>query len=62
MSARLVDVPQIDPVGVATDRAIEEIEHELGMRFDVYQRLGVASALERFESVVRFHAGDDDPW
>ena len=62
VSVVVVTVPPIDPVAVAVERAIDEIERELGMHLDVHKRIGVTLAIERFEAVVRFHTERCDPW
>jgi hypothetical protein len=51
---QIVRVEPPDPIEVARDRAVDDIERELG-HLDLGARIAVTNALDRFASEARLH-------
>jgi hypothetical protein len=65
MTAEVVQIVRVeppDPVEVARDRAVDDIERELGHRLDLGARIAITNALERFAGAVAAQSGRCDPW
>jgi hypothetical protein len=66
MTAEVVQIVRVeppDPLEVARDRAVDDIERELGHRLDLGKRIAITNALERFAgeaSTIR--RCTDCPW
>ena len=53
---QIVRVEPPDPIDVARDRAVDDIERELGHRLHLGERIAITNALERFASEAQWHA------
>jgi hypothetical protein len=56
MTAEVVQIVRVeapDPIEVARDRAVDDIERELGHRLDLGARIAITNALDRFASDAR---------
>jgi hypothetical protein len=56
-----VQVAPPDPIEVCRDRAVNDIERELGHRLDLVARIAITNALERFAGEVSAVYGCN-PW
>ena len=58
MTAEVVQIVRVeppDPIEVARDRAVDDIERELGHRLDLGLRIAITNALDRFASDAQVH-------
>ena len=65
MTAEVVQIVRVeppDPLDVARDRAVDEIEREFGHRLGLEERIAITNALDRFAGAVDAAHGGRDPW
>jgi hypothetical protein len=66
MTAEVVQIVRVeppDPIEVCRDRAVDDIERELGHHLDLGARIAITNALDRFASEAQaVRRCTDCPW